>query len=159
MVSLLTPEQIKNIAEYYNINDKGLLSIFENPLVKNFSNFCNGDSCNLFNLCPNIGYLYNNNNPKILIYSLKGDESDFPIFDEIIEKSKNNLIFYNCKEEYIDAIISQLAPYIEGRNIPRRGFNVNISEDLLENFNKQREEIFAANNRYADSLKKMKIGG
>ena len=95
IIANLTPKQLKNISEYYNIKDEKLLSIFSNNSVNNFINFCGGEECNLTELYNSIGYLYENKNPKILVYNLSGDESDFSIFDEIRENSNNSIIFYN----------------------------------------------------------------
>ena len=98
-------------------------------------------------------------NPKILVYNLSGDESDFSIFDEIRDRSKDSIIFYNYPDDVHEVIQYNLNPFIEARNAPRKGFNVNISPEIIEELKKQRNFIFEVNNSYADSLKKMKIGG
>ena len=58
IISCLTPKQLKNISEYYNIKDENLLSIFNNNSVNNLINFCGGEECNLAELYNSIGYLY-----------------------------------------------------------------------------------------------------
>ena len=74
IIANLTSKQLKNISEYYSIKDEKLLSIFNNNSVNNFINFCGGEECNLTELYNSIGYLYENKNPKILIYNLSGDK-------------------------------------------------------------------------------------
>ena len=159
IIANLTPKQLKNISEYYNIKDEKLLSIFNNNSVNNFINFCNGEEGKLTELYNSIGYLYENKNPKILVYNLSGDESDFSIFDEIRENSKNSIIFYNYSDELHDVIQYNLNPFIEARNAPRIGFNVNIPSEIIDKLKSQREIILEVNSNYAESLKKMKIGG
>ena len=159
IISCLTPEQLKNISKYYNIEDEKLLSIFDNEFVKNFSDFCCGNEGKLSKIYDSVGYLYENKNPKILTYTLSGEESDFSIFDEIRDRSKDSIIFYNYPDDVHEVIQYNLNPFIEARNAPRKGFNVNISPEIIEELKKQRNFIFEVNNSYADSLKKMKIGG
>ena len=150
---------MKNISEYYSIKEEKLLSIFNNNSVNNFINFCGGEECNLTELYNSIGYLYENKNPKILVYNLSGDESDFSIFDEIRENSNNSIIFYNYSEKLHDIIQYNLNPFIDARNAPRLGFNVNIPSEIIDELKSQREIILEVNSNYAESLKKMKIGG
>ena len=159
IIANLTPKQLKNISEYYNIKDENLLSIFSNNSVNNFINFCNGEEGKLTELYNSIGYLYENKNPKILVYNLSGDESDFSIFDEIRENSHNSIIFYNYSEELHDVIQYNLNPFIDARNAPRLGFHVNIPSEMIDKLKSQRETILEVNSKYAESLKKMKIGG
>ena len=159
IIATLTPKQLKNISEYYNIKDEKLLSIFNNNSVNNFINFCNGEEGKLTELYNSLGYLYENKNPKILVYNLSGEESDFSIFDEIRENSNNSIIFYNYSEELHDVIQYNLNPFIDARNAPRIGFNVNIPSEIIDELKSQRKIILEVNSNYAESLKKMKIGG
>lgn len=159
IIANLTPKQLKNISEYYNIKDEKLLLIFNNNSVNNFINFCDGEEGKLTELYNSLGYLYENKNPKILVYNLSGEESDFSIFDEIRENSNNSIIFYNYSEELHGVIQYNLNPFIEARNAPRLGFNVNITSEIIDELKAQREIILEVNSNYAESLKKMKIGG
>lgn len=148
LIANFTPEKLLVACDFYQIHDKKILNPWDALNCKYFSNFCNRNFSNEASCCLDTYkiFYYNDIIPKIKVYNLTGTQDDFPIFDKILNE-KNTIIFYNCPEDKINFIKSNLNPYIEKRNAVIEDFNVNLPKEFIEKLQSERTNLINSFNK------------
>lgn len=124
-----TPEQLIHLCKFYSLFKKENHRILVDLSGVNLLNdFCNRKGIKSNTIKLNKKYFI----PKIKIYELNGDETDFPLYDKILKEEENYIYFYYCPEDKIDFLKVNLNTYIKGRNAAISKWNLNISRKYIE---------------------------
>lgn len=142
LIDRFTPQQLKYLCKFFNLNDIKNKEILQpllkmnfftlNTLYVNFNNFTNSKV---------LKEKYTINIPKFRVYNLTGTEEDFPIFDLMLKQEKESIYFYYCPEDKEQFVINNLNHFINSRNAAIKGYNLNIPKDELEKLKNEWEGL------------------
>lgn len=130
IIEKFTPLQFKIMSEFYNIKNFKLLQEFKTDTFLDFQRFtlCGGftsqDYSNTFADLLNI-----ESSKTIELIKLKGDETDFKIFDNIRKNDKEIICFYYFNEDKFEFLTKNFNMFISPANtIQRENSNTSLSK-------------------------------
>ena len=137
LIESLAPKQLEIIADFYGID----MSKFKKN-SQEIGQLHRGLTFESHNLSEN---KHITNKPKIKIVELEGDETDFELFDKII--NTDDCCFYFIKEEFVETLKANLNPFIKSKNAARDKndlfyCNINNYDIMKELDNYEHEFLF-----------------